>query len=69
MNYLLTITAAILKSAVTQKFLTNLVVVLLEGLAKKTENKIDDQVVDIVKKAADSAPYGGNLYDKVKTTK
>jgi len=41
----------ILLGMVTEKVLKKLIVVLLEQLAKKTDNTVDDEVVKIVKEA------------------
>lgn len=42
---------SIVLSLLTEKVIKRLVVMLLEHLAKKTDNKVDDEIVKIVKEA------------------
>jgi hypothetical protein len=41
----------IVLSLLTEKVMKKLVVLLLENLAKKTDNKVDDEIVKVVKEA------------------
>lgn len=45
------IAKAIMVSLVTRKFLEELLIYILEKLAKKTDNNVDDEVVEMVKRA------------------
>lgn len=53
----------------TEKFLLNLIVLLAGRVAKSTDNKLDDAIVEELKKAADGGFYQRNLYAEVKSTK
>lgn len=42
---------SLISALLTEKFIKEVIVFLLDKLAKKTDNEIDDKVVDMVKKA------------------
>lgn len=46
-----TILKKILMSLLTEKFLKGFIVIALNALAKKTDNKVDDELVALVKKS------------------
>lgn len=49
-----TIALKILKSLMTESFVKKLVIYLLEYLAKKTDNEVDDKIVGMVKEAVNA---------------
>ncbi len=51
MEVLKSIGKAILSALLTEKFIKEIVVFLLEKLAKKSDNKVDDEIVAKIKEA------------------
>jgi hypothetical protein len=55
-NILKEILKAVLLSLLTEQFIKDLIVYALETLSKRTDNEVDDRVVEMVKKALEKKP-------------
>ncbi len=51
MNVLKSIGKAIFSALLTEKFIKEIIIYLLEKLAKKSDNKVDDEIVAKIKEA------------------
>lgn len=50
-NILKEIGKAVLLSVLTEAFIKELIIYILEWLSKKSDNEVDDKIVELVKKA------------------
>jgi len=59
----------IIKALLTEKVITNLVVIMAEWLAKRSSNDLDDEIVAAIKDGLDKKQGSpvGNLYSNLKT--
>ena len=48
--------AAIIQKLTSEKFVISLTLLLLTALVKSTQNKLDDQALDMVRKALEEEP-------------